>query len=315
MYQLQLSVLLKEIRGKETQKSMSEKLGFKFNQYFKWESGLKELSLIDFFKICDLQNIEIDKCLFSLLHVKCEKYDPNLLGLMYLHWNSYSEVQFLKATGFSKSKWWRLKNQKINISLNDFLIFIEIIAGKKDSFLLSISNELNKKKHLQNSKNEIKFIHSLKKNLEFGAIYSCFFLGDYIKAKSKNERVDILIKMTGIPIPRLNKILKDLIKDEMLNDELTDVGNLFKINFSVAQAEISDLFSQYCLNHTLEKLKKGRDKEFIVASPILAAISENASDEIREIMTRTQIEITKVITRDDNLKKDRLGYIYLGMVN
>lgn len=312
---MQISILLKEIRGNATQKSMSEKLGFRFNQYFKWESGETEISLVDFFKVCDLKKIKIEKCLHDLLHVKCDKYDSNLIGLMYLHWNSYSEKMFLEQSGFSKSKWWRLKNQKIQMTFDDFLIFIETIAGKKDSFLLAISNELKKRSHLQNPKNELTFINSLRKNLEFGPIYSCFFLAEYQKAKNIEERKKILFNFTSIPKIKLESILKELIKDKMLNEELTDVGELFKINFSIAQADISDLFSEYCLNHTLEKLRRGREQEFIVASPILAAISPKVSDEIREILTRAQIEITKAIASEDNLKKDRLAYVYLGMVN
>jgi transcriptional regulator with XRE-family HTH domain len=315
MYQVQISILLKEIRGNETQLELSKRLNFKFNQYSKWESGTTEIDLIDFFRLCDLKNVEIDNHLYNHLHIKCDKYDSGLLGLLYLHWNSYSEEKFLKLTGFSRSKWWRLKNNKSDMTLNDFLIFIEKLAGKKDSFLALLSKDLKKKEYLQENKNELQFITALKKNVEFAAIYSSFFLREYLLAKNIEERKSVLIKSTGIESLKLDIILKELIDDKLLNAELNDVGDLFKVNFSLAQSEVSDLFSEFCLKHTLSQLKLGRDNKLIIASPILAAVSDEAISKIREILTYAQSEMAKVIASDDNMKKERLAYIYLGLVD
>lgn len=51
--------LIRGMRGSRTQLQMSQELGYKFNQWHKWESGQKAVSWEDFKKICANQNIAL----------------------------------------------------------------------------------------------------------------------------------------------------------------------------------------------------------------------------------------------------------------
>ena len=59
-YNKLIRTLLRSIRGKRTQKDLSRILGFKFNQWHKWESGLKVLTWSDLVNLCKTLELPLD---------------------------------------------------------------------------------------------------------------------------------------------------------------------------------------------------------------------------------------------------------------
>ena len=52
--------LLHAVRGEHSQMSLSKSLGYTFNQYHKWETGLKTINLEEFFELCKILEIDIE---------------------------------------------------------------------------------------------------------------------------------------------------------------------------------------------------------------------------------------------------------------
>lgn len=60
-YQKLATELLRYCRGEMNQRSLSQKLGYSFNQVGKWESGVTQIKWSDFLSVCDVMSIPIYK--------------------------------------------------------------------------------------------------------------------------------------------------------------------------------------------------------------------------------------------------------------
>lgn len=315
MNQISISVLLKELRGKKSQLEMSQSLGFNFNQYHKWESGSTSITLQNFLDLSHYLDINIEKIFSELLEYSLVEYSQTeMLSKLYFRWFTYSEECFLESINFTKSKWWRLKNGKAKLTLAAFLDFIEVISSKKHSFLSVISKDFKKKRHLHKPKNEEILFESIRLFPEFSTIYSSLFLKEFISSKSSGERKKVLTKSTGLSLSRLETILSHLEKNKILELDRKDLEKPYKVAISKSSIEINDIIAIYCLKRSLEKMNKGRNNEHIIATPIIAAVSEKAEAEIAQIFTKCWRDITQTISNDDNSNKTKVLHMYLGKV-
>lgn len=75
--------ILRSFRGKRSQLWMSRQLGFKYNQYHKWESNRVRMSWKQFVACCKLSNIQLSDILFKRFMYKGEPDDTKaLLGIL-----------------------------------------------------------------------------------------------------------------------------------------------------------------------------------------------------------------------------------------
>ena len=58
--------LLKAVRGPISQADISQKLGFSFNQVYRWEKGITKITWCQFAKLAKACNIDIDHALKQL---------------------------------------------------------------------------------------------------------------------------------------------------------------------------------------------------------------------------------------------------------
>lgn len=311
--QLHIATLLKELRGSRTQAEMSKALGYKFNQYFKWESGTTEISFENFIQLCDYAHAPLLNILDSLLHYTEDRIEQKeLLKQLLSYWCNNDEENFLKASSFSKSKWWRLKSGKSKLSLDDFLEIINIMARKKDPFLKLISKKFKDKKHLQPKLNEQVLLETIRNYPEFIDIYSCLFLADFAKSKTYSTRRNLILKTTKLEPHRLDRVLQQLKDLKILDITQKDLEEPFKLAISKINVDVHQILTRYCLKkHLLTKNEldaRGRTG----TTSIIGAVSEETEKKVLSLLTQCFHEIVKLMSIEDPDKKSKLAYIYLG---
>jgi transcriptional regulator with XRE-family HTH domain len=100
--------LLASIRGNVSQKDLSEKLGFNFNQVHKWEAGTKGMSLEDFSKYCLYFGISLDKHFATIFSFFCEGLDQKeIFEKMYKAFGPVDKKELAELLQVNKSTLYR----------------------------------------------------------------------------------------------------------------------------------------------------------------------------------------------------------------
>lgn len=71
-YEMLTMKVIKTLRGSCTQLELSKMLGYSYNQYTKFESGLKVFRISDFFKVCEVLKRPLRPVFLELLGLEIE---------------------------------------------------------------------------------------------------------------------------------------------------------------------------------------------------------------------------------------------------
>ncbi|MGZ3662651.1 MAG: hypothetical protein ACXVCK_21310 [Bdellovibrionota bacterium] len=96
------SEILRVIRGKLTASALSRKLGYKFNQFSRWESGEKRLLWTDFVAICKVRRLPLREQIILFLGYEGDLLDTAALTKTLLGGKSIDEAS--KATKLDRSR-------------------------------------------------------------------------------------------------------------------------------------------------------------------------------------------------------------------
>lgn len=134
--QLNYALLSQEIitylRGKTTQRELSQQLGFSYNQVGKWESGATKLKWNDFLNLCQTLNIPMKTHFSSYLGVIEE--DVNLEEIAFNLLNSYGLLDLKNKKILNKLCKWA--QTKTSFSLADFLELLDSYPSSLFSWLM-----------------------------------------------------------------------------------------------------------------------------------------------------------------------------------
>jgi len=124
---------IKVLRGKETQSSFSEKMGYKFNVVSRWENNKKKVLWGDVLKLNQIFGWNVSKVLESVTHSEYSK-NPNTQELLR---GILKNDRSLKAVEkeFSKQKIFRLRAGSVRLQFNDFLKILNCVYGRDERFL------------------------------------------------------------------------------------------------------------------------------------------------------------------------------------
>lgn len=153
-------LLLKKLRGKNSQQRMSEKLQYNFNIYGKWENGLKRLLWNDFVQILNLQKVSVFEVLEDLYKINGvdQKVEASHLILHFIDCYFQSDLnliaQYLEVAPTRVQRWSKNQSQvphQVVLKLllyrpQLFLLFLEQL-GLVD-ILPEFSKELERMKTL-----------------------------------------------------------------------------------------------------------------------------------------------------------------------
>lgn len=137
--------LLKCIRGQKSQTQINRKLGFGFNQIYRWESGLVRISWGDFVKLCDACKVDLKNALQKTVKFSDEKIDGTSLVKALIGSDKITKIaKEVKISRFILSDWIKGHSEpplegilKLLAHQDLLMYFIESLIDIKDSELFN----------------------------------------------------------------------------------------------------------------------------------------------------------------------------------
>lgn len=289
--------ILKQLRGEMTQRQLSQKLGFSFNQVGKWESGATHIRWDEFFRLCEAVNI------------------PKTAAMHNNLWNDdeqdFSPPTYLKAL----TKKITANDQKISkiLSLaNPTLTEVLQLLGSNSPFLLSWLSQFV----------ECKEISSLKVHYEQFQQNIDAVLSDpvvvYVNAalqvdEYKNLTVhdeSILAEHATCTVERLRSVLKLLMNHHLISfDGKKYLPNPFDFSFSgLAHPKLRGL-TKYTTVLAAERypstplvidpmkvLNPGR------GSVRIKAFSKEAAQKVSDLISKFHNDVDEIVRQDTQPK-------------
>lgn len=118
--------LLKSIRGSHTQIEVSRMLGFSFNQYSKWESGEKALSLFEFIDIGKVLKLDLGKMFKILFVISLDGIDEkDLFKIIYTKIGPADKSELADLLNVSQPTLYRWLNGNGILEFSLFLMWID----------------------------------------------------------------------------------------------------------------------------------------------------------------------------------------------
>jgi len=294
--------VLRSVRGKKSQTYVNRKLGFSYNQVSRWESGLIEISWIDFVKICVICRCNLEQALTEVFNFREHPSDYKKLIEFLLDEMKRKDLE--SQVGFSPyrlRKWFR---GQVSPDLSDFLKIFDSISHLLTDFVeaLGISEgvpslhaALALKARQLSLHRELPFI---------GAFMHAMELSDY--AKLSRHKAGVLARLVGIQADQEGLALQRLQEArviEMKKGKFVSLPLHLDLRGDFASFKST---RQYWLKRSLERVqamtKSSKENLF---GYLVFATSKTAQKEIVEKYLQFLADI-RFIVENDHQTPDRL---------
>ena len=147
-HSLQKEILV-HLRGERSQEKISRKLGFTFNQVYRWESGITQLRWVDFVALSEIYKVKLDSSIKDCFSYFGDTNDSAALTRHFIAKNPQSLIATQLGVSRSNVSRWLSGSlvpslphmlALIDFSAPEFFRFIEMLTGTHD--LPSIQQEL-----------------------------------------------------------------------------------------------------------------------------------------------------------------------------
>jgi transcriptional regulator with XRE-family HTH domain len=135
--------LFKSLRGDLTQKEISQKLGYSFNQWHKFESGQKIIMWSDFYSVVKKINIPIDQTLriITAQDFKGKDVGGRVVQFIWAKFGEIGEDPVFEYLKMSPSKWRRIMNCEQDVELSIVLNILGDFSALMPFFLESVCKD------------------------------------------------------------------------------------------------------------------------------------------------------------------------------
>lgn len=201
------SEVLRAIRGKLTTSAFSAKLGYKFNQYARWEKGERRLAWTDFLAICQTRKLPIKKQISLYLGYEGELEDTGAFTKTLLHGFSIDEVS--KATKISRSKISRWVNGKAAPTFNDVFDLLNWGVNALSFFepLVDLEKVPTLAKRYEQFKQQRELVFTMP---HLDALQEALLVRTYLNLAQHDSKV--LAQIAGLPVDVVDRSLEALSK-------------------------------------------------------------------------------------------------------
>lgn len=127
------SALLKSLRRSRSQRTISDALGYKINQYHRWETGRVRLKWLDFVAICEISNINLSQILKNCLSLTTDPRNSAEIFKRLITGRSTQEVAPLLNISAIRVR--RVANGELDFLMDEFLRGIDLLLGSLVPFL------------------------------------------------------------------------------------------------------------------------------------------------------------------------------------
>lgn len=303
--------ILIALRGKLSQKKMSQKLGYTFNQYHKWESDLKWLRWDEFIDILAISNSSYKKTFQLLLTYSDDPKNLKKFFSVLCAGKTIREISALVGHNESVVRRW-IKND-ISPSVETMFKLIDEFTNNFYEFVNQLV-DLQKIPSLNLKYQEVKKQKMVEIQYPFSAaIEACIQLEDYKKLTIHSDKwisnrilvSEALVKKAIAALSKVGTIIKKNNK-YYINNGWIDLPGL-----TLEQvAKVDHYWTQRCL----DRYKGPNGVPFIpdiepytnIRSFRVSPVSGKAAKEIQNILIQASEQILKTI-RDDKEKMEKIA--------
>lgn len=308
MYRNLVRLVVRELRAQATQKSMSERLGYKFNQWHKWESGQKALMWNDLRKMAMSLNLKLDKPMqiISGSDVSLSQSGGVFVKNIIQKYGGTNSPIALKKLGVSRATLHRILSSKKDVEvafvfkcigeLSSTLPFFisHFVLDFKDS---SVRKEIYQMKNQVHLEGDFPWLSAIEAYIE---------TRNYKKNKIHSDK-EIAVQL-GLAIHEVREGINLLVENEaILKVEGKYILNLKRVDLET-QVEDSARFAHFWTEvsarryETPDSVPRSRRGW----SSRVVPVSNEAYEELWKIRTFFLDQMSKVLAEDRQRPKDKV---------
>ena len=213
--------LLHHLRGNLSQNQLSEKLGYKFNQYHKWEIGSKSLSLFEFIDICNILEIDLYRAIERVFIVNLkDQNEAQIFEKLYLLLGPDDKDQLAELLDINKSTLYRWLKGKGSPDLSVILYWIDQRTQYLKSFITEIIGKKYADEILRPDSDRIDQYKMYKDFPYLPALEYYFYTTQYDKAKTIGTSA--IAKDLNLTVDQVEAGIKTLLNNNAIMKDSND---------------------------------------------------------------------------------------------
>ncbi len=295
--------LLQIIRGHRSQAFINRRLGFKFNQIYRWESGYTAITWTDFLKLASVCHVDVESALRKVLLFEGNPRRSDLLIKHLIGETSVTRIaSILGKSRFTVARWVKAQSEP---TLDDMLSLFHLQALLLGELLgclvpveqLSSLDPQLKRQHLQKQ-----LFYS---DPRIGVAIRCFELKDYQELRQHQE--GFISRKLGIDINDERELILKMNSAGMIKKlKGKYTVQLRRIDTSghfIGNTKIKKYWTHVACNY-LEKLKEP-PRDALFGYHVFSA-SSRTRKEIQKAMAEFQAQVKALIGSDDQPAEELL---------
>jgi len=316
-FEILLQDFLKALRGAVSQTEISYRLGYRYNQYYRWERSLVRLSWPEFTRVCRCLNVDIEGGLCRFFG--WDAADCDLQNIFYLFAHSLPISQIAHDLQRSRRTIQRWLHRDSQPDLIDILKIINMVSNGLPELLdyLVKGNRIpSLSKELAARRTERKF-HI--KHPEFAGLIRCLELNEYEQSKhhshgfvsKKSGLTEAEVRSLLVKATKLGILVKSRGKYKITNQSLSTGGD----------SESRKRILAYWLNRETEAIKKSKQlgTQNLTSSYLIFSTNSTVHNKIRRLTTEYYQNLLNTLMSTDNQSiacpLDRVLLIHLTLMN
>lgn len=312
MYDRINQALLESLSHKQDKAVLSEKMGYSYNQFFKLEAGYKKFKLSDFVKLCQIRgDIDLVNIFNKSFDIQISDFDQQeILENICDAWGAPSHYLIENELEISTSKWWRLKNGKSSINLDDFFRLIDALSGRLVEFLKFFLSAEKISELFQHQNTAHQILMFLQKYPQSSLITTGLYTEVYLHSEPA-QRLNALCELTGLNKDEFDFLVTSMLSKGILYEEDGILkGTIYKTELKSQEIEVGKSVLDYMLTNIqkenlLVNTEKGIEKKLCCTYKI-ASVSQETKLAAIEEMKKCYRKVSELIESDNNSHRDQL---------
>lgn len=305
--------LIRFLRSKQSTHQMSVDLKFTYNIVSRWESGIKNILWADIVAICKLREIDLQKVLEDLCGIKTNE---GLAGkdIVDFFIRTFSPTTYLRKH-ISAQKLRRLQLGKTQLTLNDFLVILEVCTARSERFfsLLLGSDPL---RSLENVR--LKDYTKIAETVPIApAIRSYLQLEEY-RHSPKHSDIQISLAL-GLKAAQVKEVINALVKSEAIHFKGQHyINNLAFVDLRAgSRKETSRAVHRYWRDQISKSLaESGAEPSSRVQSAFLIyETNDSLERELFELSNRFYLEFCNTVKKHEGDEFSNLKFMNIEFMN
>lgn len=298
-----VQIFLKEVRGSETQESLSEKLETSFNIFSRWENGARGFYWNDFVLLASLTGWNIAEALNDVIHSELSSAPESHQVVQLL---AIPSARAVLEKEFSMQKVNRLAAGKSKLLFSDFLFMLELLFGRAQRFLNHFLTTHQQKSLGAYFSPLDKYCDLMAQDPRFGLLKILLSLNSY---KSLPEHSDAFLEqILGLPEREIKRglgILEDvgLIQKEgskfVTKSEYVDTG--------ARSRELSRTISSHFRNRISASVAESSPD--VLSSYIVYGTNPELEEKVFELCKNFYMDVKNVVSQYEDKSQENVRYI------